>query len=75
MVRHVKGKIVNIASTFGMPGFPDRVAYCSSKSGVIGLTRLTISYENDPKMIKFVKDSTALGRWGLEYGDHAAPRS
>ena len=88
MVKHGKGKIVNIASTFGMLGFPDRVAYCSSKSGVIGLTRalawelapqninvnaispgfiltrLTIPYENDPKMIKFVQDSTALGRWG-----------
>jgi NAD(P)-dependent dehydrogenase (short-subunit alcohol dehydrogenase family) len=33
------GRIVNIASTAGMVGYPYVSAYCASKHGVIGLTR------------------------------------
>ena len=33
------GRIVNIASTAGMTGYPYVSAYCASKHGVIGLTR------------------------------------
>jgi NAD(P)-dependent dehydrogenase (short-subunit alcohol dehydrogenase family) len=33
------GRIVNIASTAGLTGYPYVSAYCASKHGVIGLTR------------------------------------
>ncbi|MFF0516861.1 SDR family NAD(P)-dependent oxidoreductase [Streptomyces sp. NPDC004250] len=33
------GKIINIASNFGIKGIPNHTAYSSSKAGVIGLTR------------------------------------
>jgi len=33
------GRIVNIASTAGLIGYPYVTAYCASKHGVIGLTR------------------------------------
>jgi len=33
------GRIVNIASTAGMVGYPYVVAYCAAKHGVVGLTR------------------------------------
>jgi NAD(P)-dependent dehydrogenase (short-subunit alcohol dehydrogenase family) len=33
------GRIVNIASTAGLRGYPYVTAYCASKHGVIGLTR------------------------------------
>lgn len=33
------GAIVNIASAFGLVGFPGRAAYTASKHGVVGLTR------------------------------------
>ncbi|WP_033288983.1 SDR family NAD(P)-dependent oxidoreductase [Amycolatopsis jejuensis] len=33
------GKIVNIASNFGLKGIPHHVAYSASKAGAIGLTR------------------------------------
>jgi NAD(P)-dependent dehydrogenase (short-subunit alcohol dehydrogenase family) len=34
-----RGRIVNIASTAGLTGYPYVSAYCASKHGVIGLTR------------------------------------
>ena len=33
------GRIVNVASTLGLRGVADQVAYCAAKHGVIGLTR------------------------------------
>jgi NAD(P)-dependent dehydrogenase (short-subunit alcohol dehydrogenase family) len=33
------GRIVNVASTAGLTGYPYVSAYCASKHGVIGLTR------------------------------------
>ena len=33
------GRIVNIASTSGLRGYPYVAAYCAAKHGVIGLTR------------------------------------
>jgi NAD(P)-dependent dehydrogenase (short-subunit alcohol dehydrogenase family) len=39
MVKAGFGRIVNIASTAGLVGYPYVSAYCASKHGVIGLTR------------------------------------
>jgi NAD(P)-dependent dehydrogenase (short-subunit alcohol dehydrogenase family) len=39
MIERKFGRIVNIASTAGVRGYPYVSAYCASKHGVIGLTR------------------------------------
>jgi NAD(P)-dependent dehydrogenase (short-subunit alcohol dehydrogenase family) len=39
MLQAGRGRIVNIASTAGLTGYPYVTAYCASKHGVIGLTR------------------------------------
>lgn len=38
-LRHRRGKLVTVASTLGMRGFPDATAYCASKFGIVGFTR------------------------------------
>jgi NAD(P)-dependent dehydrogenase (short-subunit alcohol dehydrogenase family) len=40
MIKNKQGNIVNIASEFGLHGFPNRGAYCAAKAGVINLTRV-----------------------------------
>lgn len=40
MVRRGSGKIINIASQNGVVGYHDRAAYCSSKAGLVNLTRV-----------------------------------
>ncbi len=39
MLEHGYGRIVNVASTAGLTGYPYVTAYCAAKHGVIGLTR------------------------------------
>ena len=39
MLEHGRGRIVNIASTAGLIGYPYVTAYCAAKHGVVGLTR------------------------------------
>jgi NAD(P)-dependent dehydrogenase (short-subunit alcohol dehydrogenase family) len=39
MLKAGHGRIVNIASTAGLIGYPYVAAYCAAKHGVIGLTR------------------------------------
>lgn len=39
MLAAKKGSIVNISSTMGSGGAPQRASYCASKAGVIGLTK------------------------------------
>lgn len=39
MLEHRFGRIVNVASTAGLRGYPFVSAYCAAKHGVIGLTR------------------------------------
>jgi NAD(P)-dependent dehydrogenase (short-subunit alcohol dehydrogenase family) len=40
MMTRGAGKIVNIASTFAVVGFPGRVAYAASKGGIVQMTRV-----------------------------------
>ncbi len=40
MVKRKSGKIINIASQNGVVGYFQRAAYCSSKAGVVNLTRV-----------------------------------
>ena len=40
MIRRKSGKIVNVASQNGVIGYYNRAAYCSSKAGVVNLTRV-----------------------------------
>jgi 2-deoxy-D-gluconate 3-dehydrogenase len=39
MIAQGRGRIVNVASTFGMVGHPHRASYAASKGGVVQLTR------------------------------------
>ena len=39
MIAQQRGRIVNLGSTFGVVGHPDRAAYAASKGGIIQLTR------------------------------------
>jgi NAD(P)-dependent dehydrogenase (short-subunit alcohol dehydrogenase family) len=39
MLRAKRGRIVNIASTAGVKGYPYVSAYCAAKHGLVGLTR------------------------------------
>lgn len=41
MVKRKWGRIINIASTAASNGHVDSAAYCASKSGLLGLTRVT----------------------------------
>ena len=40
MIQQKSGKIVNVASQNGVIGYYNRAAYCSSKAGVVNLTRV-----------------------------------
>lgn len=47
MIQRKSGKIINVASQNGVIGYYDRAAYCSSKAGVVNLTRvLAIEWAN-----------------------------
>jgi 3-hydroxybutyrate dehydrogenase len=39
MIAARDGRVVNIASTAGLKGYPRMAAYCASKHGLVGLTR------------------------------------
>ena len=39
MIARGSGRIINIASTAGLRGLPDRAVYCASKHAVVGLTK------------------------------------
>ena len=39
MLKQGKGKIINISSIAGQIGFPNSAAYCTSKGGIIGMTK------------------------------------
>ena len=60
------GRIVNIASTYGLIGAPKAPAYCASKGGIINLTRqLAVDYGPDGIRINAICPGyidTGLGR-------------
>jgi NAD(P)-dependent dehydrogenase (short-subunit alcohol dehydrogenase family) len=39
MLKQGKGKVINISSIAGQIGFPNSVAYCASKGGIMGMTK------------------------------------
>lgn len=63
-----RGKIVNIASTYGMIGAPLSVAYCASKGAIINLTRqMAVDYGPDGVRVNAICPGyidTGLGRRG-----------
>ncbi len=40
MIKQNRGKIINIASMFGLGAVPERACYCAAKAGVIQLTKV-----------------------------------
>ncbi len=69
------GRIVNIASQAAKSGFPFAAAYCASKHGLIGLTRVTaIEYGKHQITANAVCPNhvtTGLGAWQNEYFSNA----
>jgi NAD(P)-dependent dehydrogenase (short-subunit alcohol dehydrogenase family) len=50
MLKQGKGKVIHIASIAGQVGFPNSVAYCASKGGIMGMTK-AMAMELAPKKI------------------------
>lgn len=71
------GRIVNIASTYGLIGAPNSSAYCASKAAIINLTRqLAVDYGRDQIQVNAICPGyidTNLGRRGstLSVGEFA----
>ena len=63
------GRVVNIASTAGLIGYPHVAAYCAAKHGVIGLTRaLALEFEallkrNPQRRLIMPEDVAAAVAW------------
>ena len=71
MKNNTKGRIINIASQAAKSGFPFAQAYCSSKHGLVGLTR-SASMELGPHGITVNNVcpnhvTTGLGAWQNEF--------
>ena len=50
MLKQGKGKVIHTASIAGQIGFPNSVAYCASKGGIMGMTK-AMAMELAPKKI------------------------
>ena len=65
------GRIVNIASQAAKSGFPFAAAYCASKHGLVGLTRVTAielgKHSITANAVCPNHVTTALGAWQNEY--------
>lgn len=69
------GRIVNIASQAAKSGFPFAAAYCASKHGLVGLTRVTALELGKHKITANAvcpnHVTTGLGAWQNEFFAHA----
>lgn len=65
-----KGGVIALNRSLALELGPQNIYVNAICPGFV-LTPLTAPYENDPKMLNFVKQSTLLGRWGKgeEIGD------
>lgn len=75
MIERKQGKIINMASQAGVVALPNHLAYCTSKAGVIGMTKV-LALEWGPHNIQVNAISptvvlTELGRkaWAGEVGE------
>ncbi|MEM8984258.1 MAG: SDR family NAD(P)-dependent oxidoreductase [Pseudomonadota bacterium] len=73
------GRIINIASQAAKSGFPFAAAYCASKHGLIGLTRVSAielgQHNITANAICPNHITTGLGAWQNEYFSKATGRS
>jgi glucose 1-dehydrogenase len=54
-IEEVRGRVINVSSQHGMVGSPGHVAYCTSKGGVINLTRqLAVDYGREGVLVNAV---------------------
>ena len=53
------GRIINISSVHGLVASPNKAAYVSAKHGLVGLTKVNISY------VLYVKKCKLLGGAGV----------
>jgi NAD(P)-dependent dehydrogenase (short-subunit alcohol dehydrogenase family) len=79
MISHGGGEIVNVASAGAIVGLKNRVAYCSSKAAVVGLTRcIAADHAMDGIRINAIApgtvDSTWIGRILADDPDPVARR-
>ncbi|MGI9049692.1 MAG: SDR family NAD(P)-dependent oxidoreductase [Rubrobacteraceae bacterium] len=69
------GKIINISSTAGLVGVPEHAAYCSSKGGLLSLTR-TLALELGPHNIQVnaICPAIVMTPMGRQVWDHPGVR-
>jgi NAD(P)-dependent dehydrogenase (short-subunit alcohol dehydrogenase family) len=54
-IAEVRGRVINISSQHGMVGSPGHVAYCTSKGGVVNLTRqVAVDYGREGVLVNAV---------------------
>ncbi len=79
MIARGRGKIVNLASIYGVVGYPDRAAYAAAKGGIVQLTR-QLAAEFSPRGINVnavapgiirTAQTAPLLQPGLPYADYA----
>lgn len=73
MLERGSGKIINLASQAATVALPDHVAYCASKSGVIGLTRvLALEWAGRGVTANTISPTVVLTPLGMQAWDNEA---
>lgn len=68
------GRIVNVASTYGVVGAPMAPAYCASKGGVVNLTRqLAVDYSGRGIRVNASSPATSTPTWAAP-GPRSVPK-